>query len=194
MTLKCTVDGTRESEDRPIFVCHHCGRPLCEEHGWVVIADDAFDGSAEDPGRRMPTAVAYLREQARRAAERLAKQARKATVYLAGQLRIPQLTLLFPEQVPQRAMHCKQCLDENHPGTFKRHGWSEPKKGRPAAVAAAPRPASQEEQLVPEAAKPQPAQPREQESPPSQQGEAAPAPERARAWPVPRPGQAGDPP
>jgi hypothetical protein len=43
MTLKC-VQGEPESE-APIFVCHHCGKPVCEKHGLVVSADDAFDGS-----------------------------------------------------------------------------------------------------------------------------------------------------
>lgn len=41
--LRCGVHAERESETRPIFVCHHCGMPVCEEHGWVVLADDAFD-------------------------------------------------------------------------------------------------------------------------------------------------------
>jgi hypothetical protein len=45
--LKCGVHAERESETRPIFVCHHCGMPVCEEHGWVVLADDAFDVSEE---------------------------------------------------------------------------------------------------------------------------------------------------
>jgi hypothetical protein len=41
--LKCGVHAERESENRPIFVCHHCGMPVCEEHGWVIVVDDAFD-------------------------------------------------------------------------------------------------------------------------------------------------------
>lgn len=46
--LKCGVHAEPESETRPIFVCHHCGMPVCEEHGWVVVADDAFD-DVEEP-------------------------------------------------------------------------------------------------------------------------------------------------
>ncbi len=57
MTLKCTVDGRPESLGHLIFACHHCGKPVCEQHGWVVSADDAFDDSAEDPGRRLPQAA-----------------------------------------------------------------------------------------------------------------------------------------
>ena len=52
MTLKCTVDGRPEGPDHVISVCHHCGRPLCEEHGLVISADDAFDDSGEEPDRR----------------------------------------------------------------------------------------------------------------------------------------------
>lgn len=51
MTLKCGVHAERESQTRPIFVCHHCGMPVCEEHGWVVLADDAFDESEEPLSR-----------------------------------------------------------------------------------------------------------------------------------------------
>ena len=54
MTLKCTVDGRQEARDHVIFACHHCGKPVCEGHGWVVSADPAFDDSAEDVGRRVP--------------------------------------------------------------------------------------------------------------------------------------------
>ena len=53
MKLKCGVHAERESETRPIFVCHHCGMPVCEEHGWVVLADDAFD-EVEEPVSRSP--------------------------------------------------------------------------------------------------------------------------------------------
>jgi hypothetical protein len=49
--LKCGVHAERETETRPIFVCHHCGMPVCEDHGWVVVADDAFD-EVEEPVSR----------------------------------------------------------------------------------------------------------------------------------------------
>jgi hypothetical protein len=52
MTLKCTVDGRAEDLNHVIFVCHHCGRPVCEQHGLVVPADDAFAASGEEPDRR----------------------------------------------------------------------------------------------------------------------------------------------
>jgi len=44
MILKCGVNG-EDREDRLIYVCHHCGMPTCEDHGWIVSADDAFDDS-----------------------------------------------------------------------------------------------------------------------------------------------------
>jgi hypothetical protein len=59
MTLKCTVDGRPEALDHVIFVCHHCGRPVCEQHGLVVSADGAFDESGEEPDRRMPQSAAH---------------------------------------------------------------------------------------------------------------------------------------
>jgi hypothetical protein len=46
--LKCGVHAELESQTRPIFVCHHCGMPVCEEHGWVVVNDGAFD-AVEEP-------------------------------------------------------------------------------------------------------------------------------------------------
>lgn len=45
--LKCGVHADLESDTRPIFVCHHCGMPVCEDHGWVMLTDDAFDESGE---------------------------------------------------------------------------------------------------------------------------------------------------
>jgi hypothetical protein len=44
MIVKCGVYG-EDRQDRLIFVCHHCGVATCEDHGWVVLADDAFDDS-----------------------------------------------------------------------------------------------------------------------------------------------------
>jgi hypothetical protein len=49
--LKCGVHADRESATRPIFVCHHCGMPVCEEHGWVIATDGAFDASEEPVSR-----------------------------------------------------------------------------------------------------------------------------------------------
>jgi hypothetical protein len=62
MTLKCTADGRIESQGHPVSVCHHCGRPVCEQHGWVVSADDAFDDSPEESGRRMPQPAMHCKQ------------------------------------------------------------------------------------------------------------------------------------
>jgi len=43
MSVKC--GNGEDIADLLIFVCHHCGMPVCEEHGWVLSADDAFDDS-----------------------------------------------------------------------------------------------------------------------------------------------------
>jgi len=42
MTLKCSEDGRPEdlSRNHAIYICHHCGRPVCQDHGLVVSADD----------------------------------------------------------------------------------------------------------------------------------------------------------
>lgn len=48
MMVKCEA----ADELRPgtaISLCHHCGKPLCEEHGWIVAADDAFATTAPRP-------------------------------------------------------------------------------------------------------------------------------------------------
>lgn len=110
MTLKCTVDGGPEAMGHPIFACHHCGKPVCDQHGWVVSADDAFDDSAEDPGRRMPRAAS---QSARR--------------------------------VPQPAMHCKQCVDKDHPRASKHLGWVDPKEAQRATAQARAAQAAQQQ-------------------------------------------------
>lgn len=45
MNLKCAQRGDMESESNPIHLCHHCGKPVCAEHGTMVLADDAFADS-----------------------------------------------------------------------------------------------------------------------------------------------------
>jgi hypothetical protein len=70
MTLKCSEDGRPEdlSRNRAIYVCHHCGRPVCQEHGLVVSADDAFDDSVEASGtgttsvRRVPQPAMHCKQ------------------------------------------------------------------------------------------------------------------------------------
>lgn len=92
MTLKCTVDGRPEDRDHVISVCHHCGRPICEQHGWVVSADDAFDDSGEEPDRRTPQSAVH------------------------------------PAKRPQSAIHCKQCVDKDHPRARSHPGWTDPRE------------------------------------------------------------------
>jgi hypothetical protein len=48
--VKCG-EGAEDREDSEIFVCHHRGIPVCETHGWVVGADEAFAGKPEPVSR-----------------------------------------------------------------------------------------------------------------------------------------------
>jgi hypothetical protein len=57
MMLKCGLGGEEQS-DQLIFVCHHCGMPVCDAHGWVVLADDAFDDSHQP----VPRAAMHCRD------------------------------------------------------------------------------------------------------------------------------------
>jgi hypothetical protein len=50
--LKCSWDGERESSALPMYACHHCGKPVCEDHGWVVSADGAFNEFTDDKPRK----------------------------------------------------------------------------------------------------------------------------------------------
>jgi hypothetical protein len=50
MIVKCGVSG-ENIEDGSIFVCHHCGMPVCARDGWVVSADNAFDDSSTPVSR-----------------------------------------------------------------------------------------------------------------------------------------------
>jgi hypothetical protein len=49
MKMKCASGEIKD--DSLIYVCHHCGTPVCVEHGWVVPSDDAFDDSAKPISR-----------------------------------------------------------------------------------------------------------------------------------------------
>lgn len=62
MTLTCAVNGEQETRDHPMFVCHHCGKPVCADHGWVVPADYAFDDSDEDSEKPLWQRVLHWRE------------------------------------------------------------------------------------------------------------------------------------
>jgi hypothetical protein len=101
MTLKCSEDGKPEdlSRNHAIYACHHCGRPVCQDHGLVVSADDAFDDSVEDSGDDT-TSV---------------------------------------KRIPQRAMHCKQCAEQDHGRVGKHPGWKDPKLIRAEEAARAAR-------------------------------------------------------
>lgn len=110
MIIKCGINGEDQHDSR-IFVCHHCGMPVCEEHGWVVASDDAFAGSATavsaPPGAAPPSGVMTPPPGA------------------AG----PPPGVPAPRTamtVPRPAMHCRDCVDRFHRRAVKRHGWADP--------------------------------------------------------------------
>jgi hypothetical protein len=45
MNVICSVNGEQWDGRTPLYVCHHCGMPVCEQHGWTVGSDDDFDAS-----------------------------------------------------------------------------------------------------------------------------------------------------
>jgi hypothetical protein len=51
MSVICGVNSEPETNNNPIFVCHHCGMPICQQHGWILTADDAFAGSSTPVSR-----------------------------------------------------------------------------------------------------------------------------------------------
>jgi hypothetical protein len=148
MTLKCTVDGRAESLGHLISVCHHCGKPICEQHGWVVSADEAFDDSAKESSKR-----------------------------------VQQSAVQSAKRVPQPAMHCKQCVDDQHKGASKHPGWADPKEVQRAAQA-------QAAQAVQAVQQPVGGQPWAQQGQPGpQQGQQwGPGPQQGQQW-----GQQGQP-
>lgn len=48
MTVICG-ENREELSGGQILVCHHCGTPVCETHGRMVLADDAFASDDLDP-------------------------------------------------------------------------------------------------------------------------------------------------
>lgn len=66
MVLTCAVNGEPEAPTHPIFICHHCGKPVCADHGWAVLTDYAFDDSAEDSSRRFCQRIMHVREWRRK--------------------------------------------------------------------------------------------------------------------------------
>jgi hypothetical protein len=51
MSVTCGVNSEAETLAHPMSACHHCGMPVCEQHGWVVAADDAFDDANSQRSR-----------------------------------------------------------------------------------------------------------------------------------------------
>ena len=47
MNLVCGVNGEPWTADNPLYVCHHCGMPVCLQDGLTIGSDDAFDASDE---------------------------------------------------------------------------------------------------------------------------------------------------
>lgn len=43
MSVTCGVNSEAETAEHRMFACHHCGMPVCEQHGWIVSIDEAFD-------------------------------------------------------------------------------------------------------------------------------------------------------
>ncbi|GAA2632947.1 hypothetical protein GCM10010399_76650 [Dactylosporangium fulvum] len=117
MNVNCGINGESRHVSQ-IFLCHHCGMPVCEEHGWVVVADDAFADSAAAPSA-LPVAPVPP-----------GPTAHPAAAPPPGQLP-PQPALRIAATVPRPAMHCRDCVDRFHKGAPKRHGWADP---RPQAV------------------------------------------------------------
>jgi hypothetical protein len=61
--LKCSWDGERESSALPMYACHHCGKPVCQDHGWVVSADGAFNEfTGEKSPKRIPQPAMHCEE------------------------------------------------------------------------------------------------------------------------------------
>jgi hypothetical protein len=45
MNVVCGVNGESWGRDTPLYVCHHCGMPVCAKDGVTIAADEAFDAS-----------------------------------------------------------------------------------------------------------------------------------------------------
>ena len=45
MNVSCGVNGEPWTAENPLYLCHHCGMPVCLQHGRVIGADDAFAAS-----------------------------------------------------------------------------------------------------------------------------------------------------
>lgn len=62
MSVTCGVNSEAETPGHRMYVCHHCGMPVCELHGWIITADDAFnDGSGQRSHRTWDIAASLSR-------------------------------------------------------------------------------------------------------------------------------------
>lgn len=50
MNVICGVNG-EPWQQVELFLCHHCGMPVCAKDGVTIAADDAFDASPEPVSR-----------------------------------------------------------------------------------------------------------------------------------------------
>lgn len=60
MNVSCGVNGEPWTAENPLYLCHHCGMPVCLQHGRVIGADDAFAASDKldhRPAMHCPTCV-----------------------------------------------------------------------------------------------------------------------------------------
>ena len=113
MIIKCGI-GDEELGDMSFSLCHHCGMPVCEKHGWVVASDDAF-ASVVDPTSNLLVHTAPP--------ARPGQGALQTAISLLRQVKSMTQSVVT---VGQPAMHCRDCLDKYHgKGVDKRHGWKE---------------------------------------------------------------------
>jgi hypothetical protein len=112
--IKCGIYD-EELSDTSFFICHHCGMPVCEKHGWVVASDEAFAATID-----IPTAFA---EPAAAQTVATARGLQQTAVSALKQAKSMMQSVLTE---PQPAMHCRDCVEKYHDkGVDKRHGWKE---------------------------------------------------------------------
>ena len=42
MKVSCGVNGEPWTDENPLFLCHHCGMPVCLRHGKIIGSDEVF--------------------------------------------------------------------------------------------------------------------------------------------------------